>query len=108
MSIAKWWDTCFIRATTTIKLIELNKKNNYKIICNVFATAIYRHSRILLRTDDHFPIECQLNQFQLIVSCISTVITRDGQFRPKTRAYFGVESFIDNFIGLEKAYKPGY
>ena len=27
---------------------------------------------------------------------------------PKTRVYFGVESFIDNFIGREKAYKPGY
>ena len=27
---------------------------------------------------------------------------------PKTRVYFGIESFIDNFIGREKAYKPGY
>ena len=27
---------------------------------------------------------------------------------PKTRVYFGVESFIDNFIVREKAYKPGY
>ena len=27
---------------------------------------------------------------------------------PKTRVYFGVESFIDNFIGRENAYKPGY
>ena len=27
---------------------------------------------------------------------------------PKTRVYFGVESFIDNFIGREKAYKLGY
>ena len=48
-----------INETTTIKLIELNKKYNY----NVFATAIYRHSRILLRTDDHFPVKCLLNQF---------------------------------------------
>ena len=48
-----------INETTTIKLIELNKKNND----NVFATAIYRHSRILLRTDDHFPVMCLLNQF---------------------------------------------
>ena len=32
-----------INETTTIKLIELNKKNND----NVFATAIYRHFRIL-------------------------------------------------------------
>ena len=24
---------------------------------------------------------------------------------PKTRVYFGIESFIDNFIGREKAYK---
>ena len=36
-----------INETTTIKLIEYNKKNNY----NVFATAIYHHSRILFRTD---------------------------------------------------------
>ena len=48
-----------INETTTIKLIELNKKYNY----NVFATAIYRHSRILLRTDDHFPVKWLLNQF---------------------------------------------
>ena len=48
-----------INETTTIKLSELNKKNND----NVFATAIYRHSRILLRTDDHFPVKCLLNQF---------------------------------------------
>ena len=48
-----------IKETTTIKLIELNKKNNE----NVFATAIYCHSRILLRTDDHFPVKCLLNQF---------------------------------------------
>ena len=48
-----------INETTTIKLIELNKKNND----NVFATAIYRHSRILLRTDYHFPFKCLLNQF---------------------------------------------
>ena len=27
---------------------------------------------------------------------------------PKTRVYFGVESFIDNYIDREKAYKPGY
>ena len=27
---------------------------------------------------------------------------------PKTRVYFGIESFIDNFIGREKAYKQGY
>ena len=46
-----------INETTTIKLIELNKKNNN----NVFATA--SHSRILLRTDDHFPVKCLLNQF---------------------------------------------
>ena len=46
-----------INETTIIKLIELNKKNND----NVFATAIYRHSRILLRTDDHFPVKCLLN-----------------------------------------------
>ena len=52
-----------------------------------FATAIYRH-RILLRTDDHFPVKCQLNQFQFIVSCISTVITRDRQFR--------LQSFINH------------
>ena len=39
-----------INETTIIKLIELDKKNND----NVFATAIYRHSRKLLRTDDHF------------------------------------------------------
>ena len=97
-----------INETTTIKLIELNKKNNY----NVFATAIYRYSRILLRTDDHFPVICHLNQYQLIVSCISTVITRGRQFRlqsfKKHEFIFGVESFIDNFIGREKAYKPGY
>ena len=48
-----------INETTTIKLIELNKKYNY----NVFATAIYRHSRILLGTDDNFPVKCLLNQF---------------------------------------------
>ena len=48
-----------INETTTIKLIELNKKNND----NVFATVIYRHSGILLRTDDHFPVNCLLNQF---------------------------------------------
>ena len=48
-----------INETTTIKLIELNKKNND----NVFATAIYRHPRILLRTDDHIPVKCLLNQF---------------------------------------------
>ena len=48
-----------INETTTIKLIELNKKNND----NVSATAIYRHPRILLRTDDHFPVKCLLNQF---------------------------------------------
>ena len=48
-----------INETTTIKLIELNKKNND----NVFATAIYRHSRILLRTDDNFPVKRQLIQF---------------------------------------------
>ena len=48
-----------INETTTIKLIELNKKYNY----NVFATAIYGHSRILLRTDNHFPVKCLLNQF---------------------------------------------
>ena len=48
-----------INETTTIKLIELNKKNND----NVSATAIYRHSRILLRTDDYFPVKCLLNQF---------------------------------------------
>ena len=48
-----------INETTTIKLIELIKKNND----NVFATAIYRHSRILLRADDHFPVKCLLNQF---------------------------------------------
>ena len=48
-----------INETTTIKLIELNKKN----IDNVFATAIYRHSRILLRTDDNFPFKRQLIQF---------------------------------------------
>ena len=48
-----------INETTTIKLIELNKKYND----NVFATAIYRHSRKLLRTDDHFPVKCLLNQF---------------------------------------------
>ena len=48
-----------INETTTIKLIELNKKNND----NVFATAIYRHFRILLRTDDHFPVKCLLIQF---------------------------------------------
>ena len=27
---------------------------------------------------------------------------------PKTRVYFGVESFIDNYIDREKAYEPGY
>ena len=48
-----------INETTTIKLIEWNKQYNYY----VFATAIYRHSRILLRTDDHFPVKRQLNQF---------------------------------------------
>ena len=48
-----------INETTTIKLSELNKKNND----NVFATAIYRHSRILLRTDDNFPVKRQLIQF---------------------------------------------
>ena len=48
-----------ITETTIIKLIELDKKNNE----NVFATAIYCHSRILLRTDDHFPVKCLLNQF---------------------------------------------
>ena len=48
-----------INETTIIKLIELNKKNND----NVFATAIYRHSRILLRTDDNFPVKRQLIQF---------------------------------------------
>ena len=48
-----------INETTIIKLIELNKKNND----NVFATAIYRHSRILLCTDDHFPVKYLLNQF---------------------------------------------
>ena len=48
-----------INETTTIKLIELNKKIND----NVFATAIYRHSRILLRTDDNFPVKRQLIQF---------------------------------------------
>ena len=48
-----------INETTTIKLIELDKKNND----NVFATAIYRHSRILFRTDDHFTVKCLLNQF---------------------------------------------
>ena len=48
-----------VNETTTIKLIELNKKNND----NVFATAIYRHSRILLRTDDNFPVKRQLIQF---------------------------------------------
>ena len=69
-----------INATMTIKLIELNKKNNYKSIFNVFAMAIYRYSRMLLRTDDdHFPVKCQLNQFQFIVSHISTVITRERQ-----------------------------
>ena len=30
-----------INETTTIKLIELNKKNNYKNLFNVFATAIF-------------------------------------------------------------------
>ena len=48
-----------INETTIIKLIELTKKNND----NVFATAIYRHSRMLLRTDDHFPVKRQLIQF---------------------------------------------
>ena len=48
-----------INETTTIKLIEWNKKYND----NVFATAIYRHSRILFRTDDNFPVKCLLNQF---------------------------------------------
>ena len=48
-----------INEATTIKLIEWNKKYND----NVFATAIHRHSRILLRTDDHFPVKCRLNQF---------------------------------------------
>ena len=48
-----------INETTTIMLIELNKKNND----NVSATAIYCHSRILLRTDDYFPVKCLLNQF---------------------------------------------
>ena len=48
-----------INEATTIKLIEWNKKYNE----NVFATAIHRHSRILLRTDDHFPVKCRLNQF---------------------------------------------
>ena len=48
-----------INETTIIKLIEWNKKYNY----NVFATAIYRHSRILLRTDDNFPVKRQLIQF---------------------------------------------
>ena len=48
-----------INETTTIKLIKLNKKNND----NVFATAIYRHSRILLRTDDNFPVKRKLIQF---------------------------------------------
>ena len=48
-----------INETTIIKLIELNKKNND----NVFATAIHRHSRILLRTDDNFPVKRQLIQF---------------------------------------------
>ena len=42
-----------INETTIIKLIELNKKN----IDNVFATAIYRQSRILLRTDDYFTVK---------------------------------------------------
>ena len=27
---------------------------------------------------------------------------------PKTRVYFGVESFIDNYIDREKAYNTGY
>ena len=48
-----------INETTIIKLIELNKKN----IDNVFATAIYRQSRILLRTDDYFTVKRQLIQF---------------------------------------------
>ena len=48
-----------INETTMIKLIELNKKN----IDNVFATAIYHHFRILLRTDDNFPVKRQLIQF---------------------------------------------
>ena len=48
-----------INETTIIKLIELNKKNND----NVFATAIYLHSRILLRTDDNFPVKRPLIQF---------------------------------------------
>ena len=81
-----------INETTTIKLIELNKKNND----NVFATAIYRHSRILLRTDDNFPVKRQLIQFVFIVSCISTFITRDRQFR--------VQSFLKHeFILVLKA-----
>ena len=51
--------TVIINETTIIKLIELNKKNND----NVFVMAIYRHSRKLFRTDDHFPVKCLLNQF---------------------------------------------
>ena len=51
--------SAIINETTTIKLIEWNKKYND----NIFATAIYRHSGILLRTDDHFPVKCLLNQF---------------------------------------------
>ena len=94
-----------INETTTIKLIEWNKKYKY----NVFATAIYRHT-VTYRWS--FPRQMLINSI-LVYSVVyiyshytlSSISSTKG---PKTRVYFGVESFIDNYIDREKAYRPGY
>ena len=91
-----------INETTTIKLIELNKKNND----NVFATAIYRHSRDTVTYRWSFPRQMPVKSI-LVYSVVYIYIHYTwssiscAKF-PKTRVYFGIESFIDNFIEFSR------
>ena len=82
-----------INETTTIKLIELNKKNND----NVFATAIYRHSRILLRTRWSFPSQMPVKSI-----LVYSVVNIYSHYMPNRQ--FRVQSFLKHeFILVLKA-----
>ena len=97
-----------INETTTIKLIELNKKNNYKNLFNVFATAIFPDA-VTYRWWS-FPYQMPVKSISVHYTLTSIMLKQyntSSLFR-KIRAYFGVDSFNDNFIGREKACKPGY
>ena len=96
-----------INETTTIKLIELNKKNR-QCLCdgNLSSfpdTVTYRWS-----FPRQMPVKSILVYSVVYIYSHYTWWSISYAKFPKTRVYFGIESFIDNFIDREKAYKPGY